>query len=322
MTRHGAWFAAALTSLIPVGAMPASAETIAVFTKSAGNPVARAVRAGADQVAKAAGITVFHYIPTSADNPRQQASLVDEAVAAKRDAIIFTPVDVKAMVPAVQKINAAKIPLVNVTDRIAGGEIDAFVNTDDYNIALDTARVLMKAMDGKGNLVILEGPDNIPTAAGRLLGFKAALKEFPNVKVLMSKNAQYARPVANEFFTAMLKVASAPQVDGVLAANDAMALGVLEAYKTLKKKPPLITGINASKEVIDLIKAGEILASGDYTGLSDGCLGTEIAIRIMRKQPVPKEITAKSIVVDKSNYQPWEIPVERRMCPTLESMTK
>src|SRR5712691_5603518 len=307
MKRRDIWLAAAVTSLIPLGAAPVGAETLAVFTKSSGNPVARAVRAGAEQVAKANGLTVFNYMPTSPDNLPQQTGLVEAALRDKRDAIIFTPVDVKAMIPAVQKINAAGIPLVNVTDKIAGGAIDAFVNTDDYAIALDTARMLLKAMDGKGNLVVLEGPDTIPTAAGRSRGFKDALKDFPNVKVLLSKNAQYARPTANELLNAMLKLNPSPQVDGVLAANDAMALGALEAFKTAKKKLPLIVGINASKEVIDLIKAGEILASGDYTGLSDGCVGAEIAIRLLRKQPVPKEVTAKAIVVDKTNLGPYEI---------------
>jgi ABC-type sugar transport system substrate-binding protein len=63
MKCPGTWFAAAaiaggLSFVVP----PADAETIGVFTKSAGNPIARAVRAGADAVAKANGITVFHYI--------------------------------------------------------------------------------------------------------------------------------------------------------------------------------------------------------------------------------------------------------------------
>src|SRR5919197_3637949 len=172
--------AAAIAILMPLGAASAAAETLAVFTKSAGNPIARATRAGAEQVAKANGFTIFHYIPTSAENPRQQAALVDEALAAKRDAFVFTPVDVKAMVPAVQKINAAGIPLVNVADKLTGGESIAFVGTDDYAIALDTARYLIKAMGNKGNLVILEGPDTIPSAAGRLRGFKDALKDAPN----------------------------------------------------------------------------------------------------------------------------------------------
>jgi ribose transport system substrate-binding protein len=322
MNRQRLCLAAAITVLMPLGAASAAAETLAVFTKSAGNPIARATRAGADQVAKAAGLTVFHYIPTSAENPRQQISLVDEALAAKRDAFIFTPVDVKALVPAVQKVNAAGIPLVNVADRVAGGDIVAFVGTDDVSIATDTARTLFKAMDGKGNLIILEGPDTIPTAAARLKGFKDALKDFPNIKVVLSKNALYARPAANELIKAMLKANPNQQIDGVLAANDAMALGVLEAYKEAKKKPPLIVGINASKEVVDLIKAGEILASGDYNGLIDGCLGAEIAIRTLRKQPSPKEIIAKTSVATKDNIAQYEVPVERRPCPTLDSMAK
>ena len=320
MKYHGAWLAAAITGLIPVGSLPAGAETIAVFTKSAGNPISRAVRAGAEAVAKAHGVTVFHYIPTSPDNVAQQTALVDEALGAKRDAIVFTPVDVKAMVPAVQKINAADIPLVNVSDRLTGGSAVAFIGTDDYSIALETARTLLKAIGGKGNVLVLEGPETIPTAAARLRGFKDALKEFPDVKVVLSKNGMYARPAAADLLKAMLKVNPPPQIDGVLAANDAMALGVIEAFKEAKKKPPLIIGINASKEAVDLIKAGDMLASGDYNGLVEGCLGTEIAIRILHKQPVPKEVLAKTAVVDKSNYQAYEIPAERRPCPTLESM--
>ena len=322
MKRRGIWFAAVITSLMPFGGAPAgAAETIGVFTKSAGNPIARAVRAGADQVAKANGMTVFHYIPTSTDNAPQQTFLVEEALRQKRDAIIFTPVDVKVMVPSVQKINAAGIPMVNVGDRIAGGSSVAFVGNDDYAIAVDTARYLFKAMEDKGNLIILEGPETIPTAVGRLRGFRDVLKEFPNIKVVLSKNALYARPAAKDLLTAMLKIASTPQIDGVLASNDAMAFGAVEAFKELKKKMPLIVSINASKEAVDLIKAGDMLASGDYNGLVEGCIGTEIAIRALRKEPVPKEVMAKTEVVDKNNLTAYETPAERRPCPTLASMT-
>jgi len=300
--------------------LPAAAESIGVFTKSAGNPIARGVRAGADAVAKANGFTVFHYIPTSADNVPQQTSLVEEALKAKHDALVFTPVDVKAMVAPVGKINAAGIPLVNVGDRLAGGTAVAFVGTDDYSIALDTARTLLKAMGGKGNLVVLEGPDNVPTAVIRLRGFKDALKEYPDVKVVLSKNAMYARPAAGDLLKSMLKLRPPPQIDGVLAANDAMAVGAIEAFKEAKLKLPLIVGINAGKEAIELIKSGDMLASGEYNGLAEGCLGTEIAIRTLRKQPVPTEVMAKTAVVDKSNYQQYEMPAERRPCPTLESV--
>src|SRR4029077_19606280 len=228
MKYNGAWFSAVITGLIPVGPLPSGAETIAVFTKSAGNPISRAVRAGAEAVAKANGVTVFHYIPTSADNVPQQTALVDEALSAKRDALVFTPVDVKAMVPSVQKVNAANIPLVNVSDRLAGGPAVSFIGTDDYGIALETARTLLKAMGGKGNVLVLEGPDTIPTAAGRLRGFKDALKEFPGGQGVLSKDAMDSRPAAADLLKATLKVNPPPQVDGILAANDAMAFGALE----------------------------------------------------------------------------------------------
>ena len=175
-------------------------------------------------------------------------------------------------------------------------------------------------MEGKGNLIILEGPETIPTAVGRLRGFRDVLKEFPNIKVVLSKNALYARPAAKDLLTAMLKIASTPQIDGVLASNDAMAFGAVEAFKELKKKMPLIVSINASKEAVDLIKAGDMLASGDYNGMVEGCIGTEVAIRTLRKQPVPKEVMAKTEVVDKNNLAAYETPVERRPCPTLDSL--
>jgi ribose transport system substrate-binding protein len=319
MKHHGAWLATAITILIPLGAASAGAETIAVFTKAAGNPIARAVRAGAQAVGSAAGITIQQYIPTSAGNVTQQQSLVDEAIRAKSDAIVFGPVDVKAMVPSVQKINAAGIPLVNISDKLTGGDFISFIGTDDYGIAADTARTLFKAMGGKGNLVILNGPDTVPTAVARQRGFKDALKDFPNIKVLLEKDALYARPSASDLIKAMLGTSPPPQIDGILAANDAMAFGAIEAFKAAKKKT-LVVGINASKEAVDLIKAGDMLASGDDNGLIEGCLGTEIALRVLHKQPVPKEVMAKTAVVDMSNYQQYETPAEKRPCPTLESM--
>jgi ribose transport system substrate-binding protein len=318
MRYHMAWFMAAI-AVAPFGASASAAESIAVFTKSRSNPVAKAVRAGAETAARAAGYIVFNYIPTSPDNVRQQTALVDGAIREKPAAIVFTPVDVKAMVPSAAKIVAAGIPVVNITDRLMGGPAIPFAGTDDFSVARETARTLLKAMGGKGNLVVLEGPPKIPTAAGRKRGFEAALKEFPNVKVILSKDAKYARPVASDLIKAMLKLTPAPQIDGVLAANDAMALGAYEALKAANKKA-LIVGINASREVIALIAKGEILASGDYTGLIDGCIGAEMAIRLAKKQPVPKEILARTSVVSKSNLAPFQTPVDKRPCPSFESI--
>ena len=95
MTRQSAACAAAIAILMPLGlaSAPADAQTIAVFTKSQGNPVARSIRIGAETAARAEKILVFNFIPTSADNVPQQTALAEEALRSKPDAVVFTPTD-------------------------------------------------------------------------------------------------------------------------------------------------------------------------------------------------------------------------------------
>ena len=295
----------------------AANETIAVFTKNQTNPYFQAVRVGAEASAKALGAKVIQYIPTKPDSIPEQLSQVEDVIVKKPDAIVFIPVDYKALVPAVEKINAAGIPVVNITDRIAGGKVVAYVGADDYNIGLATARFLLKQMGGKGNVVILEGVKGSLTNTDRVRGFNDALKESPNVKLLASQPANYQRLAALQVMENLMQ--SHPQIDGVLAANDPMGVGALEALEGANRKA-LVVGINGSKEAVELIKAGKLLASGDFNGFIQGCLGTEIAIRNLRKETTPKEIILKPVVIEKSNTVAYEAPVEQRTCPKLSDV--
>jgi ribose transport system substrate-binding protein len=72
--------------------------------------------------------------------------------------------------------------------------------------------------------------------------------------------------------------------------------------------------------VIDLVKSGDLLGSGDYNGFIQGCLAAQIAILNIRKQPTPKEISLPAVVMDKSNTQDYETPLEKRSCPSLDSV--
>lgn len=130
-------------------------------------------------------------------------------------------------------------------------------------------------------------------------GIDDALKEFPNVKLLATQPANCQLLKALQVMENLMQ--SHPRIDGVLAANDSMAVGALEALQGADRKA-LVAGINGSKEAIDLIKAGKLLASGDFNGFIQGCLGTEIALRHLRKQGTAKEIILKPVVIDKTNY--------------------
>jgi len=307
---------AALAALSSSAAL-AEGESIAVFTKNLTNPYFQAVRVGTETAAKKLGVNVIQYVPTKPDSIPEQLSQVEDVIVKKPNAIVFIPVDYKALVPAVEKINAAKIPVTNITDRSAAGDFVAFVGADDYSIGLAVGKRLLDAMGGKGNVIILEGVKGSLTSTNRVRGFNDTLKEYPNVKLLASQPGNFQRLNALQVVENLMQ--SFPQIDGVLAANDPMAVGAIEALEAANRKA-LVVGINGSKEAVDLIKSGKLLASGDFNGFIQGCIGTEIAVRNLRKQSTPKEVMLKPIVVDKTNYAPYEVPVEQRTCPTLEQV--
>ncbi len=297
----------------------ADGETIAVFTKNQTNPFFQTVRVGADAAAKGLGAKTLHYIPTKPDSIPEQLSQIEDVVVKKPSAIVFIPVDYKAMVPGIEKVNEAGIPVVNITDRSAGGKFLAFVGADDYSLGLETARYLLKTLGGKGNIVIIEGVKGSLTNVDRVRGFNDALKENPGAKLLASQPGNYQRLQALQVMENLMQ--SNSQIDGVLAANDAMAVGAIEALDGANRKAQVI-GINGTKEAVDAIKSGKLLASGDYNGFVQGCVGAMIAIRSLRGEPVVTEIVLKPTVITKDNYQPYDVALESRSCPSWDEAAK
>jgi len=306
-------------SAVSLGAAAQSGEKIAFFTKNQTNPFFQVVRLGADNAAKQMGAVVTHYIPTKPDSIPEQLSQIDDVIIKKPNAIVFTPVDYKAMGAGVQKINAAGIPVVNVTDKSETGKFVAFVGSSDYELGLVTGRYMLKTMGGKGNVVILEGVKGSLVSADRVRGFNDALKEFPQVKLLASQPGNFQRLQGLQVLENLMQ--THPQIDGVMAANDAMGTGAIEALEGANRKAQVV-GINGTKEAVDAIKAGKMLASGDYNGFLQGCVSTMLAIRELRKLPVPKEVVFKAGVIDKSNYQAADIPADKRVCPKWEDAIK
>jgi len=306
-------------SAVSLGAIAQSGEKIAVFTKNQTNPFFQVVRLGADNAAKQMGAVTTHYIPTKPDSIPEQLSQIDDVIIKKPHAIVFTPVDYKAMGAGVQKINAAGIPVVNVTDKSETGKFVAFVGASDYELGLVTGRYLLKALGGKGGVVILEGVKGSLVSADRVRGFNDAIKEYPQVRLLASQPGNFQRLQGLQVMENLLQ--AHPQIDGVMAANDAMATGAIEALEGANRKAQVV-GINGTKEAVDAIKAGKMLASGDYNGFLQGCISTMLAIRELRRLPVPKEVVFKSSVIDKTNYQPFDIPADKRVCPKWEDVIK
>ena len=169
----------------------------------------------------------------------------------------------------------------------------------------------------EGNVVIIEGVKGSISGQDRMKGFHEVLKKYPNVKLLASQPANFQRLNALQVMENLLQTHR--QIDGVLAANDAMAVGAIEALEGANRKA-LVVGINGTKEAVDAIKAGKMLSSGQADPFMQACIGTTIAVRQLRKLPIRQEIILKPYVVDKSNFAEFDKPVEQRACPTWEQI--
>jgi ribose transport system substrate-binding protein len=305
--------AVALALFLCGSAAHADNASIALFTKNQTNPYFQSIRLGAQSAAKEMHVSLTNYVPTQADSIPEQMSQIDDVIVKRPSAVVFVPVDFKAMGPGIAKLNAAKIPAINIADKAQSGDFVSFVGASDYQLGLQTARYLLKSLGGKGNVIIIEGVRGPSTSEERMRGFHDALKEAPGVKVLSSQPANYQRMQALQVMENLLQ--TYPKVDGILAANDAMAIGALDALDGANRKARVV-GINASKEAVDLIKQGKLLASGDYSGFKQGCLGVMAAVRSLHKEPVPKDISLKTEVVTSANYQSFDVAPEKMTCPT------
>jgi ribose transport system substrate-binding protein len=294
-------------------------ETIAVFTKNRSNPAYDAARLGAERTAARNGARVAHYVPRKPDDIAEQIALVEQAIAARPDAVVFVPVHLTALDASVRELNAAGVPAVNYLNRLAHGRFVSYVGSDDYRLARDIAAYLFRHMGGKGDVLLMEGVPGAVTSRERVRGFLDAVKEWPGMRIAATRTGQFLEDAGREAMKAVL--AEGIHFDGVLSANDAMSLGALSALEASGVQVPVI-GVNALPDAIESVKTGRLLATVDFDALKIACVATEAALRHLRGQRVPAEIILPVQVVDRANCQPWDRPLEERECPRWEDVVR
>jgi ribose transport system substrate-binding protein len=290
---------------------------IAVFTKNRTNPAYAAARLGADRTAARMGGRTVHYVPETPDDIAQQIALVDDAIDARPDAVVFVPVHDTAVNASVRKLNAARIPIFNIINRLTEGERICFVGSDDYRLAGAVAARLLTHIGGRGDIVIMAGVPGAVTSQARLRGFEDAAKQFPGVRVLATRAGHYQREPARREMERLL--GEFPRIDGILSANDVMSMGIIEALDAAGRRIPL-TGVNALPEAVAAVRRDRMLATVDFDAMKMSCIATEAAIRHLRGERVPAEIELPVAIVDASNCAPWERPIEERECPRWEDI--
>ena len=294
-----------------------SQPLIAVFTKNATNPAYAAARLAADRTAQRLGARTRHFVPARPDDVEQQIALIDQALAARPDGFVFVPVHETAVDAAIARIDASGIPLANIINRMRRGNRITFVGSDDCALAVAVAERLFSALKPRARVAIMQGTPGSITSQARVAGFREAAERHAGIEVVAKLRGDYQRDPARAALRGLF--ARKMEIDGLLCANDVMALGAIDAMEEAKRQFPVI-GVNALPEAIEAIKRGALLATADFDAMKMAAIATEALLRHLRGQAVPADIILPVQVVDASNYAPWDRPIAERECPRWEEV--
>lgn len=218
----------------------------------------------------------------------KQISQVENLIAQKVDVLLVAAVDSDGIVPAVQMAKNANIPLVGLNMLINTKEPYLYAGPNDVEAGELEMQYAIDKIGGKGNIAILEGPIGTSAQMQRHEGNHNVLKKYPDIKVVAEQPANWSREDALRLTENWIQAFNG-KIDAVVAHNDEMALGAIQALeaKGLKSKIP-VTGVDAIKDACMRIGEGKMDATVFQDADAEGRLGVKIAAQAARGEKIEK----------------------------------
>jgi ribose transport system substrate-binding protein len=239
-----------------------------------------------------------------------QISAIENFITQKVDAIVVAPADSRALVPPLARAIKAGITVINIdvaldeaAKKQAGVDL-AFVGPDNRAGAKMAGDVLAKALGTGGKVVIIEGNPGADNAQQRKRGFDDAVKEG-KLDLVDSRTAHWETEEANSVFSNLLT--AHPEVQGVMAANDSMALGVVKAIDAAGKSGKIkVVGFDNIAAVQPLLKDGKLIATVDQFGSQMAANGIDYAMKALKGEKLEGWIKTPIKLVTASGYEAGE----------------
>ena len=192
------------------------------------------------------------------------------------DGIILAPLDSNRLAPVTNKAIAAGIHVLAMDTAVNSDQLLTFVVFDNYKAGEIIGDWVVEQLGGTGKVLILEGPPDQQNAVDRRNGFLAGLQSG-NMDVLDTQSADWEIEPAKAVTEAWLR--TYPDVDAILAANDDMALGAVQAVAEANRQSITITGFDATSAGVAAIASGQIAATMDQAPAKQARLAVQLLIR-------------------------------------------
>jgi ribose transport system substrate-binding protein len=215
---------------------------------------------------EAAKLGIKQLLTTNANSQlSKQISDIQDMINKGAQALIVAPLNSDGLEPALAAARAKNIPVLTV-DRKVNSEpckdYVAFLGSNFVEQGKRAAQEMAKAMDNKGKVAILLGASGNNVTTERTKGFVDEIAKIaPDIEVASQQTGDFARDKGQQVMEQIIQ--ADPDITGVYAENDEMALGALVALKSAGKTPGTdvhVVSIDGTRNAVQKIVDGEMFA--------------------------------------------------------------
>jgi ribose transport system substrate-binding protein len=266
------------------GAAAGGKPVIGLALSTQNNPFFVELKDGAQKAADSAGVQLV--VVDAQDDPARQISSVEDLIQKRVSVILLNPTDSSALAGAVQSAQRANIPVITLDRGVDGAEVASHIASDNIAGGKMAADFLAKQLNGKGNIIELQGVAGTSAARERGKGFDDEIATT-GMKVVAQQPANFDRAQGLSVSENLLQGNS--DVQAIFAQNDEMALGAVQALAG-KNKKVLVVGFDGTPDGKKAVQDGQMAATVAQQPEEIGRLGVETAKKLVDKQPVDKSI--------------------------------
>jgi len=251
MLKKAALFCTVATLSLTPPVLAKDLRTVGITVGSLGNPFFVQLAKGAEAKAQELGGGKVNATAVSADyDLNKQSTQIDNFIASGAEIVLIDAVDPNAIEPAINRLHDAGIVAVAVDESAKGADIT--IQTNNVEAGQKSCQYIADKLDGKGNVVIMNGPP-VSSVFARVDGCKAVFAKYPGIKILSdNQNGKGSREGGLEVMMGLLTAYD--QIDAVFTINDPQAIGADLAAKQLNRTDLFITSVDGAPDIEAALK--------------------------------------------------------------------
>ncbi len=263
--------------------------TICVMTKNSTNPYMNGMWKGAEAAKLALGIEVVTLAPAQQDSIEEQIAIMEAQIQQGVDAFVIHPSDSNGIMPAVEEANAAGIPVISIGTASASGSMMR-TGVDYYETGAVVAKYLFEKAGGTGGVIILEGPPGAQNAEERKAGITDTLAQYTGYELIDSQTANFNRAQGMQVMENLLQREGVKEkLKVVIACNDEMALGAIQALKAAGVTGVVVGGFDGSADAAQAIKDGDLTVTYNTDPFGSTFYAITMLVQYLDNGTLPQE---------------------------------